>query len=120
MQVYNHWTVVIVARAIRKSLLVHSVTYERFAGNGRTGPEFDAPVTVDFVRVEPKRSVIIDTNQKQLVSTSLLMIDRVHSSVADWVEESKVTFEGKTYRIKALKTFYADRNIVHHWEAILV
>ncbi len=120
MRAYRRWTVVIVARAIRRSLLIHSVVYERFAGDSRTGPLFDDPVTIDFVRVEPKRAIVIDTNQKQVVSTSLLMVDRVHSTTADWVEESKVTFEGRTYRIKALKTFYADRNVVHHWEAVLV
>lgn len=106
---------------IQRRLLVHEITYEEYDENERYGATYKAPVQVKRVRVEPKRTVMIDANNTEIVSTTLLFVDSLHTSPRFVPkEQSKITFEGVVYRVRKVDTYYATSNRVHHWEVVLV
>jgi hypothetical protein len=110
-----------VAKPIRKSLLVHEIGYQEYDGNDRLGETYKPSINVSLVRVEPKRSVVVNTNNESIVSNTLLFIDAYHTAPRIVPKEkSKVVFEGVSYIVQKVNTFYAGSNRVHHWEAILV
>lgn len=108
------------ARPIRRSLLIHTVLYQKVSESERFGKTYDPPIEIKRVRVEPKRSVLIGANQEQLISNSLLFVDATHSTKTEWKEGSKIEFNGVEYVIEKLNIFYGDSNKVHHWEAVMV
>ncbi|VXB51740.1 Minor capsid protein [Exiguobacterium sp. 8H] len=107
--------------SIQRRLLIHEITYEEYDENDRYGATYKAPVQVKWVRIEPKRTVMIDANNTEIVSTTLLFVDSLNTSPRFIPkEQSKITFEGIVYRIQKVNTYYANSIRVHHWEAVLV
>lgn len=114
-------TGVVAVANIQRRLLVHKITYEEYDENDRYGATYKAPVQVKRVRVEPKRTVMIDANNTEIISMTALFVDSRHTSPRFIPkEQSKVTYNGITYRVQKVNTFYAVANRVSTWEAVLV
>jgi hypothetical protein len=110
------------AKPIRLSLLIHTVDYLEYIGEGDTwsGSENYAPAKkIERVRVEPKKNVVSNGNGESLVTNTLLFHDSVHSTPVVFKEKSKVVFDGKEMTVSKVSDFY-DRSSLHHVEVLLV
>ncbi|WP_077735635.1 putative minor capsid protein [Bacillus sonorensis] len=109
------------AKPIPKELLIHSISYEEYAGKGRHGDTWKAPINIDFVRVEPIERVTRNGNGEEITSQTTVFIDAVYSKpIPKFVEKSKVTFNGRTRFVNEIKEQYAKSASIHHWELMLV
>lgn len=106
------------AKQIRRSLLIHTVEYHEYTGEDDTwggSGNYAPPVTIERVRVEPKRTVTPNSNGESIVMKTLLFHDAVHSTPIIFKEKSKVVFNGKEMIINEINEFY-DRGRLHHTE----
>lgn len=103
---------------IPKALLIHEVTLETFA-ESEWGGTFAAPVTVSFVRLEPKTALVRGSTGDNVTSNTLLFWDSTHSTPCDFTEDSKVTFNGKKMIVAAVDDFF-DESKLHHREVRLL
>ena len=110
------------AKPIRRSLLIHTVEYREYIGEGDTwsgSDNYAIPITLERVRVEPKRTVTANGNGESIVMKTLLFYDAVHSTPITFKEKSKVTFNGKEMIVSEINDFY-DRSRLHHVEVVLL
>ena len=108
-------------KPIPKHLLIHTVTYEQYSNSGRYGETFLAAVTLKNVRVEFESSFsrADDTESKSI--KALMFYDPITSSTSgdfEFMEKSKVTFNGITLHIQKVNPLYTTR--LHHYEVELV
>ncbi|MFP3414995.1 putative minor capsid protein [Bacillus sp. SIMBA_074] len=108
------------AKPIRRSVLIHTVEYLEYKGEGTWGgSENYAPAKkIERVRVEPKNTVVSNGNGESLVTNTLLFHDSVHSTPVTFKEKSKVIFNGKEMTVSKVSDFY-DRGSLHHVEVLL-
>ncbi|MBD5797197.1 minor capsid protein [Bacillus pseudomycoides] len=110
------------AKPIRLSLLIHTVEYLEYKGEDDTwgGNDNYAPaITIERVRIEPKKSVVVNGNGDSIVMQTLLFHDAVHSTPVTFKEKSKVIFNGKEMTVSKVSDFY-DRSSLHHVEVLLI
>ncbi|XQY90645.1 putative minor capsid protein [Metabacillus sp. HB246100] len=110
-------------KPIPKKILIHTVTYEEWVeGDGITTEDgFKAPVTLSNVRVQHVSDLTVNTNNKELKYDAILFFDMKNSKASGkftFVEESKITFEGKEMFIQKVDPVYAFE--LHHYELGLV
>ncbi|PHG24676.1 putative minor capsid protein [Bacillus pseudomycoides] len=110
------------AKPIRLLLLIHTVEYLEYKGEDNTwgGSDNYAPaVTIERVRIEPKKAVVLNGTGDSIVMQTLLFHDAVHSTPVTFKEKSKVIFNGKEMTVSKVSDFY-DRSNLHHVEVLLV
>ncbi|MBN6889903.1 minor capsid protein [Cytobacillus horneckiae] len=108
-------------KPIPKSLLIHTIEYEKFLKDGRYGPEFDEKETIVSVRVEPLTKLVRDSNNEEVQASAIIFIDSVNTPNAKpLIEKSKVHFRGRDYVVLSCEPLYAlDPETPHHWEVSL-
>ena len=110
------------AKPMRRSLLIHTVEYLKYKGEDDTwggNDNYESPVTIEMVRIEPKKTVVLSGNGNSTVMKTLLFHDAVHSTPVTFKEKSKVVFNGKEMTVSEVSDFY-DRSRLHHVEVLLV
>ncbi|MBJ8031446.1 putative minor capsid protein [Bacillus cereus group sp. N21] len=110
------------AKPIRRSLLIHTIQYLEYKGEDDTwggSDNYKPAVTIERVRVEPKKTVVLNGNGDSTVMQTLLFHDAVHSTPAVFKEKSKIIFDGEEMTVKEVNKFY-DRSNLHHMEVELV
>lgn len=102
-----------VIKPIPKHLLIHSATYKRYTDDEWEGTTYEEPITLKNVRVEKKSQFNQNANSNNVFFDSELYYDVRNSSPdVEFVENSKVTFEGKTMYVKEVEHVYTNR--LHH------
>ncbi|PFD98918.1 minor capsid protein [Bacillus sp. AFS023182] len=110
------------AKPIRRSLLIHTVEYLGYKGEDDTwggNDNYKPPVTIERVRIESKKTVVMNSNGDSVVMQTLLFHDAVHSTPVTFKEKSKVILNGKEMTVSKVSDFY-DRSNLHHVEVLLV
>ena len=111
-------------RPIPLSLLIHTVEYRQCRGNGRYGEEFDAPVTIENVRLQPVASYRRKTGEREGEKPNesfVMFFDMAYSRpLVEFKEKSKVIFQGKEYSVIRVMPFYGFDNTPHHIEVMLL
>lgn len=110
------------AKPIRRSLLIHTVQYLEYKGEDDTwsgSNNYKPAVTIERVRIEPKKTVVLNGNGNSTIMRDLLFHDAVHSTPAVFKEKSKVVFNGKEMTVSEVSECY-DRSRLHHVEVLLV
>ncbi|MED3353543.1 putative minor capsid protein, partial [Bacillus thuringiensis] len=71
------------AKPIRLSLLIHTIEYLEYKGEGDTwggNENYKPAVTIERVRIEPKKTFVLNGNGDSTVMETLLFHDAVHST----------------------------------------
>lgn len=105
---------------IPKRMLIHEIQYSAYDGVNDFGkPSFSAPVTIKHVRVDDSTVFSRDTLQTKVLADAVIFVDCTHSTnvPAEFKEQSKITFNGKSYVIqKAIPVYQPMLNAIRHWE----
>jgi len=100
--------------------LIHSVTYEeKLSGNSwSAGNEFDSPVTINHVLVQPSSQFAVNNREELDQSSTVLFFDSTYSSpLVNFVKGSKITFNNQEMYVSKVDELYAfDPDIPHHIE----
>ena len=105
---------------IRSNLLIHSITYYQWLGNsGQDGEQYDTPITINKVRVEPISKIKGTVGSKEYISRTRIFYDLKLSTSATIRPKSKIEFintqgETETYYIQEIMEMYSRGN--HHLE----
>ena len=106
-----------------KSWFVHTVIYKR---KSDSVDNWDVPevqsVKVTGVRVSaPSQTINISTQGAEDTSKAKLFVHPSYSSFNEFKEQGTITFDGKSYKIRSVKTYrWHNKNKVHHWELELI
>src|SRR5690625_4911792 len=108
-------------RPLPKSWLIHEIQYEKYTGNRDSYGNYiyDDPITIKFVRVDNETVFSRDTTHTKIVANAVIFVDATHSTNLPerFVEESKITFNGKEYIIKkVIDCYYPNKNEIRHYE----
>ena len=105
---------------IRGNLLIHSITYYQWLGNsGQDGEQYDTPIIINKVRVEPISKIVGATGGKEYTSKTRIFYDLKLSTSATIRPKSKIEFtntqgEIETYYIQEIQEMYSRGQ--HHLE----
>jgi hypothetical protein len=114
------WCNVPIIRPIPKQLLIHSIVYEEYLGQGNFGESWGDPETIDCVRFEPKTAIRMDANGEEIETQGIIFLDAVNTPNCKPLKvKSKVTFNGIEMRVHACNPYYGF-NQVHHYEVEVV
>lgn len=106
---------------IPKRMLVNSATYEEYIADTGEGSSYKIVVTLDHIKIDEQLQFSYTSNGKEIVGNAMLFYDLTNSSglTAKPVNESKITFEDKTYTIKDTDILRANDSTPHHYEILL-
>lgn len=102
-------------------LLIHSVTYEEYAGNDGWGETYLPPVTLENVLVQSVSNISRSNIAEEKRYRAILFFDMTHSKPkVTFKEKSRVTFNGEIMTVQKVNTLYALSTTPHHIEVELV
>ena len=107
---------------IPKRLLPNSVIYKKYKSDTGEGSSYETVVaTLNNVKVDEQKQFSYSSNGKEIVGNAMLYYDLTNSSglTDSPVNESKVTFNDKTYTIKDTDILRANDSTPHHYEILL-
>lgn len=104
-----------------KKWLIHTIEYrEKLQGKDSYGnPLFAEPITIENVRFDDLTVFSRDARDTKILANAVIFVDSTHSTnlPEKFVEESKITFNGKEYTLKKVVTlYYPNKNEIRHWE----
>lgn len=107
-------------RAMPMQILIHTVEYKEYVGEGRYGKEYKDGVTLDNVLVQPVSSLGKTTLVDVERFNSLMFFDCSNStpSGTTFTKGSLITFGGEEMEIEEVVPVYAFD--LHHYELGLV
>ena len=108
-------------KPIPKKLLPNSCTYEKYNSDTGEGSSYSSSVTLSNVKIDEQKQFSYTTNGKEVIGNAMLFYDLTNSSgfTNKPVNESKITFNSKTYTIKSVDTLRAYDDTPHHYEILL-
>lgn len=108
-------------KPIPKRMLVNSATYIAYSGDTGEGSSYAGSVTLNNIKIDEQKQFSYTSNGKEIIGNAMLYYDLVNSSglTSAPVNESKVTFNGKTYVIKNTDILRANDDTPHHYEVLL-
>lgn len=103
-------------KPIPARVMKDTVTYEHYTGTERWGDTWDAHETLNSVRVFPITSLTNNGDSSRIDADTLLLYDVITSSgmTKEFVEKSKVTFEGKVLTVVKVDKLSGFK--LHHYE----
>jgi hypothetical protein len=109
-----------VVKPIPLHVLIHTVEYHEYDPESSYQDSYKDPVTINNVRVEPSSKVVTNSNGESVTSKAIVFVDSTFSNpIPNFVEKSKIIFNGKEYYLQVVDTLYALSDTPHHWELIL-
>lgn len=108
-------------RPIPKRMLVNSATYEEYVADTGEGSSYATATTLDNIKVDEQMQFSYSSNGKEIVGNAIMFYDLTNSSglTDSPVNESKITFNGKTYTVKDTDILRANNSTPHHYEILL-
>ena len=108
-------------KPIPKRMLVNSATYEEYIADTGEGSSYATAVTLDNIKADEQTQFSYTSNGKEIVGNAIMFYDLTNSSglTDSPVNESKITFNGKTYTIKDTDILRANNSTPHHYEVLL-
>jgi hypothetical protein len=108
-------------KPIPKRMLVNSATYEEYIADTGEGSSYKPAVTLDKIKIDEQLQFSYSSNGKEIVGNGILFYDLTNSSgfTNKPVNESRITFNGKTYTIKDTDILRANDSTPHHYEVLL-
>lgn len=108
-------------KPIPKRMLVNSATYEEYIADMGEGSSYKTSVTLDNIKVDEQLQFSYSSNGKEVIGNAMLFYDSTNSSglTNSPVNESKITFNGKTYTVKDTDILRANDSTPHHYEVLL-
>ncbi len=108
-------------KPIPKRMLVNSATYEEYIADTGEGSSYKTAVTLDHIKIDEQKQFSYTSNGKEVVGNGMLFYDLTNSSglTTEPVNESLITFNGKTYTIKDTDILRANDSTPHHYEVLL-
>ena len=102
-------------------MLVNSATYEEYVANTGEGSSYATAVILNNVKIDEQLQFSYSSNGKEVIGNAMLFYDLTNSSglTNSPVNESKITFNGKTYTVKDTDILRANDNTPHHYEVLL-
>ena len=112
------------AKPLPRSWLVHTITYyQKQTGRDEWGnPKHDAEINIKNVRYDENSTFTRSVGEDNLSINGVIFVDAKHSTpTTSFVENSKVTFQGKDMVIhKVVTCYHPESDSVHHWELEVV
>jgi len=104
-----------------KRWLIHEIQYEEYTGERDSYGNYiyNAPVIIKHVRFDDETVFSRDDTDTKIVANAVIFVDSTHSTnlPEKFVEESKITFNGKEYTIKkVIDCYYPYKDEIRHWE----
>lgn len=109
-------------KPIPKRLLPHNCIYKEYLDNTGEGDKWDEiGVTLKFVKVEEKMQLKVTSNGREIVGNARLFYDLTTSSglSAKPVQNSKIIFKGREYRVVDTDILCGEEDNPHHYEVML-
>lgn len=108
-------------KPIPKRLLPHNCTYKEYLGNTGEGDEWGADTPLKFVKIEEKTQLKVTSNGREIVGNARLFYDLTNSSglSAKPVQNSKIIFKGREYRVVDTDVLCGEEDSPHHYEVML-
>ena len=102
-------------------MLVNSATYEEYIADTGEGSSYKPVITLNNIKIDEQKQFSYTSNGKEIVGNAMLFYDLTNSSglTNSPVNESKITFNGKTYTIKDTDILRANNSTPHHYEVLL-
>lgn len=111
-------------KPLPRKWLIHEIEYVPLIGKDENydEPLYGSPTIVKNVRVDIDVSVLIGGQDHNQTDSLLVFVDYKNSSpIVEFIEESKVIFKGKEYRLqKVVPCYQVDKDEIHHYELELV
>lgn len=104
-----------------KPWLIHDIIYEeKLPGKDSYGnPLYGDPVIINYVRFDNETVFSRDTTDTKIVANAVIFVDSTNSTNLPerFVEESKITFKGRTYTLKkVVDCYHPTKNEIRHYE----
>jgi hypothetical protein len=95
--------------------------YEEYIADTGEGSSYKTAVTLDHIKIDEQKQFSYTSNGKEVVGNGMLFYDLTNSSglTTEPVNESLITFNGKTYTIKDTDILRANDSTPHHYEVLL-
>ena len=108
-------------RPIPKRMLPNSASYEEYLADTGEGSSYSTSVTLNNIKIDEQKQFSYTSNGKEIVGNAMLFYDLTNSSglTGSPVNESKITFNGKTYTVKDTDILRDNDNTPHHYEILL-
>ena len=104
-----------------KRWLIHDIVYEeKLPGRDSYGNDrYATPAIIKHVRFDDTTVFSRDSTETKIVANAVIFVDSTHSTnlPEKFVEESKITFNGREYTIKkVVDCYYPYKDEIRHWE----
>ena len=108
-------------KPIPKRMLPNSATYEEYLVDTGEGSSYKTATTLNDIKIDEQLQFSYSSNGKEIVGNGMLFYDLTNSSgfTNKPVNESKITFNGKTYTVKDTDILRANDSTPHHYEVLL-
>ena len=108
-------------KPIPKKLLPHKCFYQEYLGNNGEGDEWGEKTPLSFVKIEEKTVLKVTSNGREIVGNARMFYDLCNSNGLHNrpIENSKIIFSGKEYKIEHCDVLCSDSAIPHHYEVLL-
>lgn len=108
-------------KPIPKRLLPHKCVYKEYLDNTGEGDEWGADTPLSFVKIEEKTVLKVTSNGREIVGNARMFYDLVSSSglKSKPVENSKILFNDREYKIEHCDVLCPDTTNPHHYEILL-
>lgn len=108
-------------KPIPKRLLPHNCIYKEYLDNTGEGDKWGVDTPLKFVKVEEKTQLRVTSNGREIVGNARLFYDLTNSSglSAKPIQNSKIIFKGREYRVVDTDILCGEENNPHHYEVML-
>lgn len=107
-------------RPMPKAILIHSVEYKELKGDGRYGKEYEDPIILENVLIQPVSRISRSNTMDSIVYNSLMFYDCTNSTPKNinFVKDSIIIFNDEEMVINKVNPIYAFD--LHHYELELI